>query len=98
MPCHGQGICPRTRAYAERRMAEGKSKAEIIRCLKRYAATLCSFRPAPLDKRYPPLGVAVGPSSGRPATVRIWSCHYRLRVLADDIIAGVRRAHREVCE
>ena len=27
-----------TRAYAERRTAEGKSKAEIIRCLKRYAA------------------------------------------------------------
>ena len=30
------GSDPRTRAYAERRMAEGKSKAEIIRCLKRY--------------------------------------------------------------
>jgi len=28
----------RTRAYAERRTAEGKSKPEIIRCLKRYAA------------------------------------------------------------
>jgi hypothetical protein len=27
-----------TRAYVERRTAEGKSKAEIIRCLKRYAA------------------------------------------------------------
>ena len=27
-----------TRAYAERRTAEGKSKAEIIRCLKRYVA------------------------------------------------------------
>jgi transposase len=29
---------PATRAYAERRTAEGKSKAEIIRCLKRYVA------------------------------------------------------------
>jgi transposase len=28
----------RTRAYAERRTAEGKSKKEIIRCLKRYVA------------------------------------------------------------
>ena len=32
------GSDPATRAYAERRTAEGKSKAEIIRCLKRYAA------------------------------------------------------------
>src|SRR6266540_7040175 len=30
--------CPRTRAYAERRTAEGKTKPEIIRCLKRYIA------------------------------------------------------------
>jgi transposase len=29
---------PRTRAYAERRTAEGMSKKEIIRCLKRYIA------------------------------------------------------------
>jgi transposase len=29
---------PATRAYAERRAAEGKSKPEIIRCLKRYVA------------------------------------------------------------
>ena len=28
----------RTRAYVERRTSEGKTKAEIIRCLKRYAA------------------------------------------------------------
>ena len=32
------GSAPATRAYAERRTAEGKSKAEIIRCLKRYVA------------------------------------------------------------
>ncbi len=30
--------CARTRAYAERRIAEGLSKKEIIRCLKRYIA------------------------------------------------------------
>ena len=32
------GSDPATRAYAERRPAEGKSNAEIIRCLKRYVA------------------------------------------------------------
>ena len=30
--------CERTRAYAERRTAQGKTKTEIIRCLKRYIA------------------------------------------------------------
>jgi transposase len=30
--------CPRTRAYVERRTAEGLSKPEIMRCLKRYLA------------------------------------------------------------
>jgi transposase len=30
--------CQRTRAYAARRAREGKSKREIIRCLKRYIA------------------------------------------------------------
>ena len=29
---------PTTKAYAARRMAEGKTKLEIIRCLKRYVA------------------------------------------------------------
>jgi transposase len=32
------GSDPATRAYVERRTAEGKSKKEIMRCLKRYAA------------------------------------------------------------
>ena len=32
------GSDPATRAYVERRTTEGKSKAEIIRCLKRYVA------------------------------------------------------------
>jgi transposase len=31
-------FCPRTRAYAQRRAREGKTKREIIRCLKRYIA------------------------------------------------------------
>ncbi len=30
--------CPRTRAYAERRTTEGKTKKDIMRCLKRYIA------------------------------------------------------------
>ena len=30
--------CAKTRTYAQRRTAEGKTKAEIIRCLKRYIA------------------------------------------------------------
>jgi hypothetical protein len=30
--------CPRTQAYAQRRTADGKTKTEIIRCLKRYIA------------------------------------------------------------
>ena len=32
------GPDPATRAHAERRTAEGKSKAEIIRCLTRHVA------------------------------------------------------------
>ena len=43
MPCGGScspawARTPATRAYVERRTKEGKSKAEIIRCLKRYVA------------------------------------------------------------
>lgn len=30
--------CERTRAYVDRRTAEGLTKPEIIRCLKRYLA------------------------------------------------------------
>src|SRR5689334_19514823 len=33
---------PRTKAYAARRTAEGKTKKEIIRCLKRYIARATS--------------------------------------------------------
>ena len=35
---HPDGLAPATRAYVERRTKEGLSKAEIIRCLKRYVA------------------------------------------------------------
>ena len=30
--------CPDTKAYMERRLAEGRTKKEVIRCLKRYVA------------------------------------------------------------
>ena len=30
--------CPRTRAYAQRRTKDGRSKPEIMRCVKRYLA------------------------------------------------------------
>ena len=30
--------CDQTKAYMRRRLTEGKSKAEVIRCLKRYVA------------------------------------------------------------
>jgi hypothetical protein len=41
------GSHPATRAYAERRTKEGKSKAEIIRCLKRYVARQVYPHPRP---------------------------------------------------
>ena len=41
------GSDPATRAYAERRTAEGKSRKEIIRCLKRYVAREGSLIPPP---------------------------------------------------
>jgi transposase len=37
--------CPRTRAYAARRAAEGLSTREIIRCVKRYLAREAYHRP-----------------------------------------------------
>ena len=39
---------PRTRAYVERRTAQGLSKKDIIRCLKRFIAReiYCILRPA----------------------------------------------------
>src|SRR5215210_1708510 len=55
----------RTRSYVARRIAEGKSKWEIMRCLKRYIARevyrvlLSSAAPAP-----PPIGSASGAVAG----------------------------------
>jgi transposase len=45
--------CPQTRAYAQRRTSEGKTKKEIMRCLKRYIArqTYATLRD---DLRPPP--------------------------------------------
>jgi hypothetical protein len=54
--------CPRTRAYAARRTAEGLSKRDILRCLKRYIARelyhslradLTSLLPPPTPPRHP---------------------------------------------
>jgi transposase len=55
--------CQRTRAYAERRAREGKSKREITRCLKRYIArqvynTLLADLTA-LDAAAPPRSITV---------------------------------------
>ena len=46
---------PPTRAYVERRTKEGKSKTEIIRCLKRYVAreVYPQLRPPPADAQLP---------------------------------------------
>jgi hypothetical protein len=38
VPMFGQASCQRTKDYVAKRTAEGKSKREIMRCLKRYAA------------------------------------------------------------
>ncbi len=63
--------CARTRANAQRRTAEGRSKREILRCLKRYVAreVFTDYRPIlpptqPLDVysnvgSSPPSGLAV---------------------------------------
>jgi transposase len=69
---------PRTKAYLARRTAEGKTKKEIIRCLKRYIAreiykALCrSQRPgkesAPQVKQDFGPGLDVGASAARKLT------------------------------
>jgi transposase len=57
----------RTRAYVTRRTAEGKSKLEIIRCLKRFIAReiyqiLATPLPPVAPRRHPPRG-AVDPGA-----------------------------------
>ncbi len=48
--------CPRTRAYLRRRTAEGKTKAETMRCLKRYIAR----------ETYNALRADLGPAQAQP--------------------------------
>jgi transposase len=69
--------CDRTRAYAERRTAEGKTKTEIIRCLKRYIARelyhalLADLQPRPDTHRRPAPIVSITCGAGTIArTVR----------------------------
>jgi hypothetical protein len=63
--------CPRTRAYVARRSAEGLSKREIIRCLKRYIARelyhslradLTSLLPPPTPPRALTITCGAGPT------------------------------------
>ncbi len=77
--------CQRTRAYAQRRITEGKTKPEILRCLKRYIAretyhTLCAdltdlaTSPGHPDNRRPrsPSAAAPAPSAARDTAVDIY--------------------------
>src|SRR3954452_11981992 len=57
---------PATRAYAARRLAEGKTPREIKRCLKRYLAPrlfriLEATGPHPVARRRPPRARTIGP-------------------------------------
>jgi transposase len=62
--------CQRTRAYADRRTAEGKTKTEIIRCLKRYIARelyhalLADLTPASAPPRRPGPTVSITCGAG----------------------------------
>ena len=62
--------CARTRAYAQRRTAEGKTKTEIIRCLKRYIARelyralVADLLPQPASPRPPAPTVSVTCGAG----------------------------------
>ncbi len=60
--------CERTRAYAKRRTAEGKTKREIMRCLKRYIAreVYNSLRADLADTNPPPPHQAVAIMCGNP--------------------------------
>lgn len=73
----GLRYCRRTRAYTQRRLAEGKTKREIIRCLKRYiarerfhalSADLADLnRPAPA-RATPPIAVSINCGAGATGT------------------------------
>jgi transposase len=66
--------CQRTRAYAQRRTAEGKTKPEIIRCLKRYIAREIyhALRADLAALADPPLSPT--PALSRPATAISINC------------------------
>ena len=74
--------CQRTRAYAQRRTAEGKTKTEIIRCLKRYIARelyhalLADLSPPSVSRRRPtrpsPSPAVPGRSAGPSAPLDIY--------------------------
>jgi len=59
--------CERTRAYAARRTAEGKTKTEIIRCLKRYIARELYHTLRPICSRSPTRRDRASRSSPSPA-------------------------------
>ena len=79
------GSDPATRAYVERRTKEGKSKKEIIRCLKRYVAreVYPHLRPPAGSRSFPgaawpanrlPHPLACERSAGRPrASPTCWA-------------------------
>jgi len=60
-------IDPQTRAYLERQRAEGKTKREALRCLKRHLAghihRLLSMPPLDLDQE-PPIEINAAISGG----------------------------------
>ena len=62
--------CERTRAYVKRRTAEGKTKREIIRCLKRYIAreVYNTLRADLADTPQPPPQVATTIMCGAPGS------------------------------
>lgn len=67
------GSCQRTKDYVAKRTSEGKSKREIMRCLKRYAAReiyrqITNPRPAPdnsdLRRTRTELGLTIATAAG----------------------------------
>ena len=59
--------CERTRSYMDRRLTEGKTKKEAIRCLKRFVAREL-YRTSPRRPRHPhnPHLTSIGTSQGPP--------------------------------
>lgn len=92
--------CQRTRDYVAKRSAEGKSKREIMRCLKRYAARelyrqITNPRPAPsvADLRETRLGLGLTLSAAAHSIGQWPSILSRLErgVLRNDMLAATYR-------